>query len=79
MKYVVVFLMALMVVGCYDSNQARSELIIQDKENNPYLGRFKQYETGTDMSVVVDTTTGCEYLVRYNGGIQPIGNCGGRQ
>lgn len=79
MKSVLVFLMALVVIGCNDSNQARRELINRDKENNPYLGRFKQYETGTNVSVVVDTTTGCEYLAGYNGGIQPLGNCKGNQ
>lgn len=79
MKYILVFLLAVMAVGCNDSSQARSELINNDRGNNPYLGRFKQYATGTDVDVVVDTHTGCEYITKYNGGIQPIGNCKGNQ
>lgn len=79
MKYTLLFLLVVMAVGCNDSNQSRGELINQDKQGNPYFGRFMEYKTGADVAVVVDTRTGCEYIISYYGGIQPIGNCKGNQ
>lgn len=79
MKKILILLIACLAVGCDDSTRASKDLINNDKENNPYLGRFKQYGTGTDAKVIVDTQTGCEYIANYHGGIQPIGNCKGKQ
>ena len=75
MKKILILLIACLAVGCDDSTHARKDLINNDKENNPYLGRFKQYGTGTEMTVIVDTQTGCEYLSSNRGGIQPFNDC----
>lgn len=79
MKKILLVFIACLLVSCNDASQARSELINRSKDNNPYLGRFKQYDTGTDIDVVVDTQTGCEYITNYHGGIQPIGSCERKQ
>lgn len=79
MKKILFILIACLLASCNDANQARSELINRNKENNPYLGRFMQYDTGTNVDIVVDTQTGCEYITNYHGGIQPIGDCKGKK
>lgn len=79
MKKILFILIACLLASCNDTDTAHGKLIISDKENNPYFGRFKQYGTGTNMNIVVDTQTNCEYLIGRGGGIQPIGSCERKQ